>query len=192
MTDRGAGSDIEEDGPGMMTRPEATEYALFYAGYIARVPEGSILEVLERQPAEVRRALAAVPGERETYRYAPDKWSIREVLGHIGDAERIFGYRALRIGRGDETPLPGFDEKPFVAASGADARPLADLLDEFATVRAVNLIVLRHLPEAAWGNWGTANDKPVTTRAVAYTMAGHVLHHMAVLRERYGVGAAER
>jgi hypothetical protein len=173
----------------MMARPESTEYAPFYAGYVARVPEGSILEILARQPEEVRRALATVPDERETYRYAPDKWSIREVIGHIGDAERIFGYRALRIGRGDETPLPGFDEKPFVAASGADARPLAGLVDELAAVRAANLIVLRHLPQAAWLNMGTASNNPVSVRAVAYTMAGHVLHHMAVLRERYGVGA---
>jgi hypothetical protein len=172
----------------MMSRPDPKEYAPFYAGYIARVPEGSILEILERQPGEVRRALAAVASERETYRYAPEKWSIRELLGHIGDAERIFGYRALRIGRGDQTPLAGFDEKPYVAASGADTRPLADLLEEFAAVRAANLIVLRHLPEAAWLNMGTANNNPVSVRAVAYTMAGHVLHHMAVLRERYGVG----
>lgn len=175
----------------MMARPDPTEYAPFYAGYVARVPEGSILEILERQPGELRRDLAAVPGEREGFRYAPDRWSIREVLGHIGDAERIFGYRALRIGRGDKTPPPGFDEKPFVAASGADARPLADLVDEFAAVRAANLIVLRHLPQAAWLNMGTASNNPVSVRAVAYTMAGHVLHHMAVLRERYDV-AAER
>jgi hypothetical protein len=176
----------------MRSRPDPTEYAPFYAGYISRVPEGGILEILERQPADIRRALATVTPDRETFRYAPEKWSIREVLGHIGDAERIFGYRALCIGRGDKTPFPGFDEKPYVAASGAGQRALADLADEFAAVRAANLIVLRHLAEAAWLNTGTASNNPVSVRAVVYTMAGHVLHHMAVLRERYGVGAADR
>jgi hypothetical protein len=175
----------------MRSRPGPDEFAAFYASYVARVPDRPILDVLAAQPAEIRRALEALPRERETFRYAPDKWSVREVLGHVGDAERIFGYRALCVGRGDTTPLPGFDEKAYVASSGADALTVADLIEEFAAVRAANLSMLRRLPEAAWANVGTANANPVSVRALAFIMAGHVLHHLAVLRERYGAGAVD-
>jgi hypothetical protein len=169
--------------------PGPGEFAEFFAGYISRVPEGDILEILGAQPAEIRRALASVRPERETFRYAPGKWSIRDVVGHVSDSERVFGYRALCIARGDESAFPGFDEQVYAAAAGADACPLAELLREFEAARTANLAVLRRLPAAAWLNVGTANASPASVRALAWILAGHPLHHLAVLRERYGVAA---
>jgi hypothetical protein len=170
----------------MSERPDPSEFAPSFAGYVKLVPEGDILACLAAQPGDLRRLLAGIPPERETHRYAPGKWSIREVLGHVCDAERVFGYRALCVGRGDKTALPGFDENDYAAASGADTRPLPALLEELERARLANLDVLRHLPEAAWRHLGTANHGPLSVRGQAYVMAGHVLHHMGVLRDRYG------
>jgi hypothetical protein len=172
----------------MTQRPTADEYAPFYAGYIGKVTEDDVLPVLAEQPAILRRLAAAVPPERETYRYAPGKWSVREVAGHLGDVERVFGYRAWRISRGDTTPLSGFDENRYVEASNYGERPLAELVEELATLRQANLALLRSLPPEAWPRLGTANNNPISVRALAYIMAGHVRHHLDVLRERYGVG----
>jgi hypothetical protein len=172
----------------MTQRPTADEYAPFYAGYIGKVTEDDVLPVLAEQPAILRRLAAAVPTERETYRYAPGKWSVREVAGHLGDAERVFGYRAWRISRGDTTPLSGFDENRYVEASNYGERPLAELVEELAALREANLALLRALPPEAWPRLGTANNNPISVRALAYIMAGHVRHHLEVLRERYGVG----
>jgi hypothetical protein len=175
----------------MIERPGPGEFDAFFAGYISRVPDGDILAILEEQPAAIRRVVDAVPRDRETYRYAPGKWSIRDVVGHIGDTERVFGYRALCIARGDKSAFPGFDEQLYASTAGADARPLADLAREFAAVRAVNLSVLQHLPAVAWRNVGTVNAAPVSVRALAFIMAGHPLHHLVQLRNRYGLGPSE-
>ena len=170
------------------TRPGPDEFHEFYAGYVSLVPAGNVLDILDAQPAELRRLLGSVRSDGETYRYDAGKWSVREVLGHVCDTERVFGYRALCIGRGDATALPGFDEKTYASASGAHARTLNDLASDFAAARAANGFVLRHLPESAWANVGDANGSPVSVRGLAYIMAGHVLHHMSVLRERYRIG----
>jgi hypothetical protein len=173
----------------MVERPEASEYATFYAGYISKVPEGDVLEMLGDQESLFRRLPNSCSPDREVYRYADGKWSVREVVGHLIDAERVFGHRAFRIGRGDETPLPGFDEQKYIAGSDYHARPLASLADELAAVRATNLTLFRHLPPAAWTRVGTANTHPVSVRALAFILAGHTNHHLGFLGERYGVNA---
>jgi hypothetical protein len=173
----------------MTARPAPTEYAPFYETYVSRVPEEEILPALASQVVEIRRFAAAVPAEREGHRYAPGKWSVREVLGHLADGERLFGYRALCIGRGDRQPLPGFDEQAYMADSGFDQVRLADLAEDFAAARESNLRMLSRFAPDAWRRVGTANSVPVSARALAWIMAGHVRHHLAVLQGRYGVGA---
>jgi hypothetical protein len=169
-------------------RPAADEYAPFYAGYVSLVPEGDPLAVLKAQPGELLRLAGSVSPERERYRYAPGKWSVREVVGHLADAERVFGYRAFCISRGEQAPLPGYDEKAYMVGSGFDERPLSEHVQELALLREANLRVLRRLDAGGWCRRGTANASPVTVRALAFIMAGHVRHHLSVLRERYGVG----
>ena len=170
-----------------LVRPESSEYAPFYAGYVARVPEDDILSVLQRQGEEIRDLARSLPAAKETYRYADGKWSIREVLGHLIDGERVFGYRAFCFSRGEQAPLPSFDENQYVAGAGADKIPAAELGSEFAAVRASNLAFLRRLSAAEAMHLGTASGNPISVRALAYVMAGHPRHHVAVLRERYGV-----
>jgi hypothetical protein len=168
-------------------RPEPTEYAPYFERYISLVPDGSILTVLESQPAEVRRALGGLPESRAGYRYAEGKWSIREVLGHVIDTERVVGYRALSVARGDATPLPGFDEKVYGDNAPYDDYPLAELLDEFETVRKGHALFYRRLRIGDWTRMGLANNLPVSPRGLAYNMAGHVIHHLNGLRDNYGV-----
>lgn len=168
-------------------RPGASEYAPFYETYVSKVPEAEVLPVLESQGELVRRIAAGVSAEKERFRYEPGKWSVREVFGHLIDSERLFGFRALCIARGDTTPLPGFDQETYMAAAGYDEVPLAELAAELAAVRESNLLFLRRLGEADWGRVGTANAAPVSARAVGYVMAGHVRHHLGILRERYGI-----
>ena len=172
----------------MIDKPAENEYASFYARYVALVPEADILGALEQQTQAIGRLAGSVAAEKETYRYAPGKWSVREVLGHLIDAERVFGYRAFCFSRGEQAPLPSFDENQYVSAAGADLIPLAELGDEFAAVRASNLAFLRRLSALEAVRLGTASGKPVSVRALAYIMAGHPRHHLAILRERYGMG----
>ncbi|MFP3939072.1 MAG: DinB family protein [Thermoanaerobaculia bacterium] len=170
------------------SRPAAGEYAPFFQGYVARVPEEEILPVLEGQVGEIRRLAASVPAERETFRYAPEKWSVREVFGHLGDTERLFGYRAMAIARGGREPLAGFDENASVTRAGFDAVPLGGLEAGWAAARRSNVLLLRHLPAEAWTRTGTADGKPISVRALAWILAGHVRHHQDVFRDRYGLG----
>ena len=172
----------------MIERPNDSEYAPFYSGYIAKIPAADVLEILESQISQLRELAAATSPEQQVFRYAPGKWSVREVFGHLIDGERVFGYRAFRIGRGDQTPLSGFEENDYVAASGYHRRELASLADELALVRAANLPVFRTLSEEEWRNMGTANGHPISVRALAFIMAGHVRHHLDILSERYGLG----
>ena len=169
----------------MINRPSEEEYAPFYAGYVSLVPEDDILPALERQPQELAALAAEVRPDHETYRYEKEKWSLREVFGHLGDAERVFGYRLFCIGRGDQTSLPGFDERQYVARSHFDRVPLGELADEFSTLRRSNLSTIRRLQPADWARVGTANNAPVSVRALAFIMTGHVRHHMSVVRTRY-------
>ncbi|MGE0454636.1 MAG: DinB family protein [Vicinamibacteria bacterium] len=168
-----------------MRRPESSEYASYYGGYVDRVPEADVLAALERQPDELRSLCARFAGERERFRYAPGKWSVREVFGHLADSERVFGYRAFCFARAERAPLPSFDENEYAAASGADQRPLAEIVEELALLRAANLAFLRRLDAAGWDRVGTASQNPISVRALAYVMAGHPRHHAAVLQERY-------
>jgi PhnB protein len=170
-----------------MERPQETEYASFYAGYVALVPETGILAVLEEQVDEVLALAAHVPPEREGHRYAEGKWSLRQVMGHLVDAERVFGYRAFCFSRGERAALASFDENAYVAEAPSEGVPLRDLAQEFALVRRSNLAFLRRLRPAEWGRTGTASGHPVTVRALAWIMAGHPRHHLTILRERYGV-----
>lgn len=172
-----------------MIRPPSTEYAEFYQRYVARVSETDILGALESQIAELTRVLAGVTPEKEHFRYAEGKWSVREVLGHLIDAERVFGFRAFSFSRGEAAPLPSFDENDYVARSRYAERTLADLLDEFVMLRKAILSCLRPLRDAEWSRIGNASGKPVSVRALAYIMVGHVRHHLNVLTERYGIHA---
>lgn len=166
-------------------RPESSEHAPYYGTYIAGAPEGELLAVLEWQSEELQRFFEAVSEEKGSFAYAPGKWTLKEVIGHVTDTERVFSYRALRIGRGDQTPLPGFDQNAWVPNAGASARTLADLLAEFHAVRAATVALLRHLPSEAPTRRGTVNDMPATVRALGWIIAGHAAHHLRIIRERY-------
>ncbi|MBL0314083.1 MAG: DinB family protein [Holophagaceae bacterium] len=168
----------------LIAPPQADEYASFYAGYIAKVPELNVLEALESNLDELA-LLGSVPDSQAGHRYAPDKWSIREVAGHLIDAERVFAYRALRFSRQDATNLHGFDENEFVAASAYDHCRLEDLLDEFRLARQANLWMFRGMAPGMLELRGTANNHPMSVRALAAVMAGHLRHHIGVLKERY-------
>jgi len=172
-------------------RPGAGEYAPYYEKYVSRVPEGDVVEVLARQAGEAAAFLRAVPAERGDHRYEPGKWSVKEVVGHVSDAERIFAYRALRIARGDQTPLPGFDENEYarVAGPGFSARTMESLVSEWEDVRRATLSLLHSLDEEALARTGTASEVTVSVRALAFILFGHMDHHLAILRERYLGGA---
>ena len=170
-----------------MSRPRDDEYAESYRDYVDLVPEDDILAVLAHQTGELADLAGRVPRERESFRYAPGKWSIREVVGHLTDGERVFGYRAFCISRGDRASLPGFDENAYVDASGYDRRPLGALVEVFAALRASNLAELSAIDADAWNRVGLANDSPVSVRAIAFMLAGHVRHHMSILTNRYEV-----
>ena len=170
------------------TAPGTDEYAPYYAGYVARVPPGDVVARLRHQITETAALLRPLEAARARHRYAPGKWSTIEVLGHLSDTERVLAYRALRIARGDQTPLAGFDENAYVPAAECERRPLADVLAEFEAVRRATLALLGSLPETAWTRWGVANGQRITVRALAHIIAGHELHHLEVLRTRYGVG----
>ena len=169
------------------SRPEASEYAPFYHGYVTSVPEGDVVELLRSGGRELLDSIRRVPEERAGHRYGPEKWSIRQVIGHLIDAERIFTYRALRVGRGDRTPLASFDENAYVRTAGSDARTLADLARELDVVRQASVLLFDSLPDEAWSLSGVASDREVSLRALAYITAGHSRHHLRILRERYGV-----
>lgn len=169
-------------------RPAADEAAPFYQGYIARVHGENIGEQLVDQLAEVERSFGALDDSAALARYSPGKWSIKEVLGHLVDVERIFSYRLLRVSRGDVTPLPGFDENAYVPPAHFDERPLRDLAAEFRAVRLSSVALVNGLPATSWSSIGHADGKPVSARALVYIIVGHVAHHLGVLRERYGLG----
>ena len=170
-----------------MHRPLESEYAPYYQGYVAHVSEEEILPVLRSQLDDLDVLLGRVTPEREMYRYAEDKWSIREIVGHLIDAERVFGYRVFCIARGESQNLPGFEQNDYMLTAPYDQIDLEDLLSELRLVRLSNLAMMRSLDEEAWMRVGTANDNQVSVRALAFIMAGHVRHHMGVLRERYHV-----
>ena len=166
-------------------RPESNEYAAYYERYVSLVPDADLVETLERQGAETLALLRGLSEEKGGHRYEPGKWSIKQLVGHVSDGERIFSYRALAFARGDSQALPGMEQDEWMAGVDFDARTLSSLTDEFEAVRAATLHLLRHLSPEAWARRGTASDNEVTVRALAYIIAGHEAHHVRILRERY-------
>ncbi len=168
-----------------LVRPDPSEYHAHYHGYVSRVPEGDIVAQLERQLEGHMALLGGLTEQQGEHRYGPGKWSIKEVVGHIADAERIFCYRALRFARGDATPLSPFDENLYVPAMACADRSLADRVEEYRAVRLATLPLVRSLTDATATRVGTASGKSITVRALVYIIAGHDLHHVAILKERY-------
>ena len=166
-------------------RPNQSEYLPYYEKYISMVPNGSIIDVLNNQIAETLELLAGIPESRAGLRYAPDKWSIKELVGHVIDSERVFAYRALRFARNDKTALPGYEQDDYVRGGDHDSLPLTDIASELKSVRASTIFLFKHLNADAWTRTGVANDAEVSVRALAYIIAGHELHHREVLRSRY-------
>ena len=167
--------------------PSPTEYAPFYADYVGNVTEDDVLGALETQSAETSAILARIDDEKASHRYAPEKWSVKEVVGHFTDAERIFAYRALAIARGDKASLPGFDEQEYVRNANFEQRPMKSIAEEYAAARASTLATLRGFSDDVWTRSGTANNVGISVRALAHIVLGHERHHLRVLRERYGV-----
>jgi hypothetical protein len=169
-------------------RPGADEHIAYYSAYIAQVPGDDALPVLASHLESWQPALRRLTDTQALHRYAPGKWSVKEVLNHLSDGERVFAYRALRFARADATPVPGFDENAWVPAAGSDRRPVAELVDELVAVRAASVALFRSLEPAAMARMGTANGHPISVRALVWIVAGHAIHHQAILRDRYGLG----
>jgi DinB superfamily len=167
------------------TAPDRTEAAEYYFTYIDQVPAGDICALLEAQLAETLVLFRDISDEQSLIRYAPDKWTIRQVVSHLNDTERLFVFRALWFARGFDSPLPSFDQNIAISTAGADERSWRSLVDEFSAVRAATLAFFRDLPAEAWSRRGVASGNPFTVRALAYLSAGHVSHHTRILRERY-------
>lgn len=172
-----------------MKRPEPNEAVPYYSHYINLVPEGDIVDTLEKQLEETSSFLSQISEEKSLERYAPDKWSLRELLNHINDTERIFVFRALWFARGFTSPLPGFDQEIAVKGAGGDQLSWASQVEEFRSIRSSTVAFFRGLPKEAWDRSGIASDNPFTVRALAYIAAGHVQHHSDVIRDRYLVKA---
>src|SRR5215204_4661083 len=169
----------------IMNRPEKTEYAEYYDRYISLIDSDEIVPVLENQLEELAEVFKEITEEKSHYAYAADKWTIKEVIGHLADGERIFAYRALRISRADKTPIEGFEQDGYIENSNFNNIPLSELTAELLYVRKGNLIFFKSLNDEAWLRTGTASDNPVSVRALAYIMAGHIRHHLKILNERY-------
>ena len=167
------------------TRPEPDEYAPYYRRYISLVAGDDIIVTLGEQLRETSALLSSRAEADGNFRYAPEKWSVKEVIGHLSDSERIFAYRALRVSRNDQTPIEGFEQDDYVRHGGFGQRRLADVVDEFISVRRATLSLLRGLDQAAWTRRGLANKNEVSVRALAYIMAGHELHHRTILKDKY-------
>ena len=167
-----------------MARPQADEYAANYAEYVALVPENKVLAAMQAELDQTLQLLRDLPDDVALTRHPPYTWSIKEVVGHVTDTERIFGYRALRFARGDSTPLPGFEENEYAQVAGFDRLPISALVDEFEAVRRSHLCLFANLADADWTRRGVASDSLVSVRALAYIIVGHQRHHTAILRRR--------
>ncbi len=168
-----------------MRRPEPGEYAPYYQRYIDLVKGDNPIKALENQIIAMQAFLSEIPEDKENYRYAPGKWSIKEIIGHLIDTERIFGYRALSFARKEKTPLPGFEENDYVAAANFEKRSFYNLVHEYNLVRESHLALFKSFDEQALSQVGNANGNNMTVRAIIFTIAGHELHHLQVIRERY-------
>ena len=169
-----------------ITPPNSDEYASYYAGYVERAERmGDVFAALSQQVDELQSALGTLSDEQGLFRDAPNEWSIKEVVGHLNDVERVFSYRLLRISRNDPAPLTGFEQNDYVREAGFDTHPLQDLLQEFESLRRANILAIRNMTEEAVLRQGTASGYTVSARALIYMMVGHVDHHMASLHEKY-------
>jgi DinB superfamily len=174
----------------MLTRPDRSEYADFYANYIARVPDGDVIAFLSTQPVAYRKLLGSLSDGAAAARPQPGKWNLKEIIGHLCDAERIQSYRALRFARGDQKELHGFEQDDYVREAHSEARSLSELLDEFQAVRSATVALLKSFPPDVGQRSGVANGAPVTVRAMAYIIAGHTQHHFDLLKQRFDGAAA--
>jgi len=167
------------------TKPAKSEFLPYYDRYIQLVPDGDVVSTLGSQIDETLSLLRSLPASVSTYRYAPDKWSVNQLVGHVIDSERLFSNRALRFARNDATPIPGFEQDDYVRNSTFDVYPLSDLASELEAVRQATIFLFRHMDEEAWTRRGVANNAEISVRALAYIIAGHELHHREILRSRY-------
>ncbi|HEX7191173.1 MAG TPA: DinB family protein [Thermoanaerobaculia bacterium] len=171
----------------MSSRPQSDEYPEFFGAYINSVPDGDIASILESQGRATQKLLSSIDEERAAHRYAPGKWSIKQLVGHVTDAERVFAYRLVAIARGEKQSLPGFEENDYVDNANFDERSLAELAEGLAATRSATLALARTLSDEAWDRRGVANGNAISARAIAWGIAGHERHHLGILRERYGV-----
>ena len=168
------------------TPPASDEYALFYADYVQRATaRGDVLAALQKQIDELRSALGKLTDEQALFKFGPAEWSIKEVVGHLNDVERVFSYRLVRISRNDATPLPGFEQEDYVREAGFDSYNLSDLIQEFEFLRRANILAISHMTDAVVDRRGTASGATISARALIYMLVGHVEHHMASLHEKY-------
>lgn len=168
-----------------MNRPEKNEYAPYYEHYIRRVPEGDIIEILTRQMEKTQQFIKTIPPDKENYRYAQGKWSVKEVFGHLVDTERIFAYRAVCFSRNDKTPLPSFEQDDYITEANFSQRSLEDIAEEFRLLRQSNIVLFRSFDEELLLRKGIASGVEFTVRTIPYIVAGHELHHRQILQERY-------
>ena len=181
----GVTHNLEAGMQAMLSRPSTSEFAPYYGTYVNAMPDGDVVAALSDQAEETFALLSGLSEQEGSYRYAPDKWTIRDLVQHLCDSERVFAYRALRFARGDETPLPGFDEKPWAAAARADRRPLSELAAELRDIRRTTLALIRSLDDEMLSRRGVASGNLMSVRALVWVIAGHERHHLGVLRERY-------
>jgi hypothetical protein len=167
-------------------RPDSSEYAAPFKTYVDAVPEGDLITLLAEEQV-LKLVIGVDDGRASSYAYAPGKWTIKQMVGHISDTERIFSYRVLRIGRGDETPLPGFEQDGYVEHAQSNKRTLASLLEEFAAVRKATITLFESFEPEVWLRRGSASGYSTTARGLAFALAGHERHHVRILRERYGI-----
>jgi hypothetical protein len=168
-----------------MDRPLPEEFASYYAAYIGKVPGNNVIDALRQQKARFLGLVKAIPEEKGDFAYAPGKWTIKELIGHVLDTERIFAYRALRISRGDKVNLPGFEQDDYVPAGRFAKRSLGSLVAEYESVRNASLSLAESFDSQAWLELGSASNSPFSVRALVYIIAGHELHHLKVLQEKY-------
>lgn len=169
----------------MSPRPEASECAPYFDNYVSLVPEGDLRAILAAQPSQLENLLAGLTEQQALHAYAPGKWSVKELIGHVIDSERVFAYRALWLARNGKAPLPGFEQDDFAASTPFNNRSLVNLLEEFAAVRKANMFLFSNLTEEAWQRHGVVNENEMSVRAAAYIVAGHAIYHMEILKSRY-------
>jgi hypothetical protein len=168
-----------------MSRPQPAEYDPYYQKYVGLVPEDEIVPALDGQTDELDKLFDRVPEEKGTFAYADGKWTLKEVLSHLIDGERMFAYRVFRIARGDKTPIEGFEQDGYIENSHANRRTFSELLNEFRLLREANVLFFKNLETGDWVRTGTANNVEISVRSLAWIMVGHIRHHTAILRERY-------